>query len=227
MNLFGSVPFANGNPFTGILNLILAGVFGAFGKGSVHWVRDYERGVMTRPKGMLRDKKTGKVRTFQPGLVIRPAWFFTFEAVNIRIRTDQIVVKVMRPTFDAEGHIDHREKWEYAATARWKVNPEGEFPYLASKFYVDDLGEFFRGAIQDAISEYLERTVVSMDIDSNLIFDACVTEAQAELDKHGITWTELLRNDNTLNDAEIQGSAIRRVAKAFEKFVAYLQTRGE
>jgi regulator of protease activity HflC (stomatin/prohibitin superfamily) len=213
-DIFGSVPLANGNPFTGILNLVLAVLLGAFGKGSVHWVRDYERMVMTRPRGLLMDKKTGLVRVFQPGLVIRPAFLFTVTKVNIRIRTDIVNVKVMRPTAD-----DQIEKWEYAATARWKINPEGEFPYLASEFYVDDVGEFARGAIQAAISNYLENTAATLtDLDTAGIYSACLESAQDELDKHGITWTELLPNDNTLADAEIQGNALQRVARAIERF---------
>lgn len=212
--IFGSVPFANGNPFTGILNLVLAVVLGAFGKGSVHWVRDYERMVMTRPRGMLMNKDTGLVRVFRPGLVIRPAFLFTAAKVNIRIRTDLVHVKVMRPTED--GQIG---KWEYAATARWRVNPEGQFPYFASEFYVDDVGEFARGAIQSAISNYLENTTVTLsELDTAGIYNACLESAQEELDKHGITWTELLPNDNTLADAEIQGNALRRVATAIERF---------
>lgn len=212
--IFGSVPFANGNPFTGILNLVFAVILGAFGKGSIHWVRDYERVVMTRPKGMLLDKKTGLVRVFCPGLVIRPAFLFTAAKVNIRIRTDLVHLKVMRPTDN--GQIG---KWEYAATARWRVNPEGEFPYFASEFYVDDVGEFARGAIQGAISNYLENTAVTMsELDTAGIYCACLESAQRELDKHGITWTELLPNDNTLADAEIQGNALRRVANAIEYF---------
>lgn len=213
-DIFGSVPLANGNPFTGILNLVLAVLLGAFGKGSVHWVRDYERMVMTRPRGLLMDKKTGLVRVFQPGLVIRPAFLFTVTKVNIRIRTDIVNVKVMRPTAD-----NQIEKWEYAATARWKINPEGEFPYLASEFYVDDVGEFARGAIQAAISNYLENTAATLtDLDTAGIYSACLEGAQEELDKHGITWTELLPNDNTLADAEIQGNALQRVARAIERF---------
>lgn len=214
-DIFGSVPLANGNPFTGILNLLLAVLLGAFGKGSVHWVRDYERMVMTRPKGMLLDKNTGRVRVFTPGLVIRPAFLYTAAKVNIRTRTDQIAVKVMRPT----GEHD-RQKWEYAATARWRVNSEGDFPYFASEFYVDDVGEFARGAIQGAISHYLENATVMAELDTAGIYAACLESAQQELNKHGITWTELLPNDNTLADAEIQGSALRRVAKSIENFIS-------
>lgn len=213
-DILGSVPLANGNAFTGILNLLLAVLLGAFGKGSVHWVRDYERMVMTRPKGMLLDKSTGRVRVFAPGLVIRPAFLYTAAKVNIRTRTDQVNVKVMRPTSDHE-----REKWEYAATARWRVNSEGDFPYFASEFYVDDVGEFARGAIQGAISHYLENAEVSAELDTAGIYAACLDEAQHELDKHGITWTELLPNDNTLADAEIQSTALRRVAKSIDRFV--------
>ena len=213
-DIFGSVPLANGNPFTGILNLVLAVLLGAFGKGSVHWVRDYERMVMTRPKGLLMDKNTGLVRVFKPGLVIRPAFLFTVAKVNIRIRTDLVNVKVMRPNSDFQI-----EKWEFAATARWKINPDGEFPYLASEFYVDDVGEFARGAIQAAISNYLENAAVSIvDLDTAGIYRACLESAQEELDKHGIVWTELLPNDNTLADAEIQGNALRRIAIAIEHF---------
>jgi len=203
--LFGSVPFANGNPFTGILNLILAVVLGAFGKQSIFWVRDYERGSMTKRTGMVKNKD-GSIRIFKPGVYLRPAWIYTMARTSIRIRVDDIIVKVMRPT-----PTGTYEKWEYAATARWYVDETGEYPYLACEWIINDLGKFARAVIQDTILAYLEGNPVAATLDTIGIFKACEPKAQSKLLQHGVIWTELMANDNSLADAEIQAGAIRQV----------------
>ena len=218
--LFSSVPLANGNPFMGVVNVLLTVVLGAFGKGSLHWVRDYERMVMTRPRGMVEDKKTGLVRVFSPGLVVRPAFMYTSEKVHIRNRTDDIVIEVMRP-----GEDGRTEKWKLSATAKWYVNKELDYPYRACPWLIEDLGEFVRGAIADGLITYLEEAAVNQrggTIHSNRIFSACEPGTKAKLEEHGVVWSDLLIREHALSDPEVMGLSIRRIAFELAKFTNFL-----
>lgn len=193
----------------GMILSVLAGGGGiAAAVKSFRWARPYERIVVTSPKGLVYDKKNPtQVREFR-GFVFRPIGFYRMVVVNIRDRLDQILLDgVMRPT-----ESDHREKWKLSATIEWHVK-EG-LVYSACEWQVDDIGEFARGMIQRAILEHLEANPVTMDLNTAGIFEACEEHIRADLLDHGVAWTKLMVNQNALADSEIQGSAIRKVAKA-------------
>ena len=198
--------------------LAAGGVAAAFAK-SFRWARPYERVVITGPRGLVWDEKNGHVREYL-GIVFRPLGFYRMSLVNIRTRVDNILLDgVMRPTNDG-----HRERWHFAGAAEWRVK-EG-YVYLACEWNIDDIGEWARGMIQRTILNYLESVPVSMELDTASIYRGCYTEEVAkEFLKHGVEWIDLLPNTNTLADSEIQGQAIRRVAKAIERWVSVL--RGE
>lgn len=174
---------------------------------SFHIVREYERAIVTKPRGgtVIRDKETGDVKEYK-GVLIRLAGLYRVVVVNIKDHVDNILLDgVMRPTADG-----NREKWQLAATIKWNI-AEG-YIYQASEWHLTDIGEYARGRIQDAILNYLERTPVSMELDSAGIFAASRTKAvQDELLTHGVVWTELMVNKNALADSEIQGQAIRKI----------------
>lgn len=174
---------------------------------SFHIVREYERAVVTGPRGkIIRDKTTGQVKEYR-GALIRLAGLYRVEVVNIRDRNDQILLDgVMRPTDHG-----HREKWQVAATCKWNVQ-EG-LVYEGSNWQVDDVAEYARGMFQKTIQEYLEENPASHDRGSKALFAACEARAREELLEHGIVWTKLMINKFALADAEIQGQAIRQIGK--------------
>lgn len=210
------------------LGMILSVIAGGGGITAVvksfHWVRPYERLVVTSPRGLIMNKQTGEVREYT-GFVFRILGFYRTAVVNIRDRLDNILLEVMRPAvaFDHPDHRDHREKWVVAATVEWHV-VEG-LVYRGCEWQINDLGEFVRGEIQHAILTFLEAKEVTMDLDTEGIFAACEPLAKERLLDHGVQWTKLMVNKNTLADAEIQGQAIRRIAKAIEHWVASLIVR--
>lgn len=200
-----------------ILGFLAAGGLAAGIAKSFRWARPYERIVVTGPKGLIWDEKNNHVREYV-GFIFRPLGLYRMSLVNVRSRIDNILLDgVMRPTYDG-----HRERWHFAGAAEWRVK-EG-YVYLACEWYIDDIGEFARGMIQRAILSYLESVPVSMDLDTATIFNACNTEeVSKELLKHGVEWMGLMPNTHALADSEIQGQAIRRIAKAIERWVSALR----
>ena len=182
-----------------------AGAVGGFIK-SFHIVREYERAVVTGPRGnIIRDKVTEAPKEYR-GVLIRLAGLYRVAVVNIKDRNDQILLDgVMRPTENGQ-----REKWQLAATCRWNVQ-EGLI-YEGCEWQVDDIGEYARGVFQKAIQEYLEQTQPSQDLSATSMFVACERRAREELREHGIVWTKLMINKFALADAEIQAQAIRQLS---------------
>ena len=172
---------------------------------SFHIVREYERAVVTGPRGnIVRDKNTGNVKEYR-GVLIRLAGLYRVAVVNIRDRMDQILLDgVMRPTLDG-----HAAKCQFAATCKWNVK-EGKV-YEGCEWQVDDLGEFARGMFQKAIQHYLETNIVSEDPDTDRIFAECEERIRDELLEHGVVWTKLMVNKNAYADAEVQAQAIRGI----------------
>lgn len=172
---------------------------------SFHIVREYERAVITGPRGnIVRDKETGNVKEYR-GVLIRLAGLYRVAVVNIRDRMDLILIDgVMRPTAE-----DKPAKCQLAATCKWNVQ-EGKV-YEGCEWQVDDLGEFARGMFQKAIQEYLEKTPMTTEPDTDRIFAACEPRIREELLEHGVVWTKLMVNKNALADAEIQARAIRQI----------------
>ncbi len=201
-----------------ILGFIAGGGGIAAAVKSFRWARPYERIVVTGPRGLIMDKKNpDKVREYV-GFIFRPLGFYRMSLVNIRDRLDNIIVDgVMRPTAD-----NHRERWHLSATAEWHV--EEGYVYSACEWQIEDIGEFTRGMIQRAILEYLEARPVSMELDTNEIFAICKENVEVELLDHGVVWTRLMVNTNALADSEIQGQAIRRVARAIDDAVPFRPT---
>ena len=205
------------------LGTIIAALAGAGGIAaavkSFRWARPYERVVVTGPRGLVMDKTNpDKVREYT-GFIFRPLGFYRMSLVNIRDRLDNVLIDgVMRPTTE-----NHREKWHLAATVEWHVK-QG-FVYSACEWQISDIGEFARGMFQRAILDYLETATVTMEIDTSVIYDSCEPKIRDELLDHGVVWTRLMVNTNALADSEIQGQAIRRIARAIEHWVAKL--RGE
>lgn len=208
-----------------VISAVLGGGTIAALARSFRWPRPYERVIVTGPRNLVRDKQTGRVREYT-GFIFRPVGFYRMELVNIRDRTDLISLEgVMRPALD-QSHPetqDHREKWQLSATAKWHI--EEGFVYFASVWMLDDIGEFARGKIQDAILTYLEDNPVTMDLNTAEIFAGCEPGVRDALKEHGVVWTDLMVNKNALADAEIQGKAIRRVAKSVERLAEVIQLR--
>lgn len=192
----------------GMIMGVLGGAGGIAGFiKSFHIVREYERAVVTGPRGnIVKDKVTGNVKEYR-GVLIRLAGLYRVAVVNIRDRMDLIVLDgVMRPTNDGLP-----AKCQLAATCKWNVQ-EGKV-YEGCEWQVDDLGEFARGMFQKAIQEYLEKTPMTDEPDTDQIFAACEPIIREELLEHGVVWTKLMVNKNALADAEIQAQAIRKIGQ--------------
>lgn len=185
---------------------------------SFRFARTYERVLVTRFRKVVIDKETGKPKEYT-GFVFRPVGFYRMTVVNIRARFDNIALDgVMRLTEDDEPH---REKWELTGTTECHVE-EGHV-YDACEWEVNDLGEHIRGTAQDAIKDYLQTKPVSLNLETTKeIFEACKRASYDDMLKHGVVWDRLMINKFSLADAEIQGQATRKIAKAIEKVVAVI-----
>ncbi len=184
-----------------------AGGVAAFFK-SFRIVREYERGVVTRWRKVVRDSDPGPdsdgAKEYT-GFLFRPLGAYRIEVVNVEERNDSINLDgIERLTRDGE-----REKWQLSATIKSRVTPG--YVFSASTWKLDDLGEFARGAISSAIQSYLERTPVEDCSRSDLIYVPCESEARAGLLEHGVTWTKLMVNHFARSDAEVQAQAIRKI----------------
>ena len=204
-----------------VIMSILPWLSGILGGGAIvgvlvktfHWPRPWERMVISGPKGLIKDKD-GNVREYT-GFTPRLAGFYRTATVNIRDHMDNILLDgVMRPTEDG-----HRERWHLAATVKWHVEEGEGRVYRACEWQITDLGEFARGKIQDALLNHLENTVITGDLNSAGIFEACVSTASEELLEHGVVWTDLMINTHAMADSEIQGQAIRRIAKSIDNVI--------
>jgi hypothetical protein len=194
-------------------------------KMSFRWPRSYERVVVTRGTHLVMDKNNpDQVREYT-GFTFRPAGVYRMTVVNIRDRLDNVLVEVMRPAYDPDNSNEpgHRENWILAATIEWHVI-EG-MVHEACEWKVNPIEEFVRGEVQDAILNVLETTPVTMNLNTAGIYEAAKVEASIKLLDHGVAWTKLMVNKNALAPAEIQGQAIRKIAKAIEKSVAALLGR--
>jgi hypothetical protein len=203
-----------------ILGVIAGGGGIAGAVKSFRWPRSYERVVVTRGTNLVMDKnKPDQVREYT-GFIFRPIGFYRMAVVNIRDRLDNVLIEVMRPAGEPE-HPDtptHRENWILAATIEWHVI-EGKV-HDACEWKVNPIEEFVRGEVQDAVLNVLENTPVTMNLNTAGIFQAALPEASVKLLDHGVKWTKFMVNKNALAPAEIQGQAIRKIAKAIEKSVA-------
>ena len=193
-----------------VILTVLGGAGGVAGFiKSFHIVREYELAIVTKPHGgtVIRDKETGKVKEYT-GVLIRIAGLYRVVVVNMKDHADLITLDgVMRPTENG-----HREKWQMSATVKWHI--QKGLVYEASVWHIDDIGEWARGKILDAILKHLETTPAGIELYSAGIFAASQTkEVQKELLTHGVVWTELMINKNALADSEIQGQAIREIGR--------------
>ena len=199
-----------------IITVLLGGGGLAAAVKSFRWARPYERVLVTGPRGVVFDKATNKPKEYT-GFVFRPLGFYRMTIVNIRSQFQNIVIEgVMRISEDADPH---REKWKLSGTLECHVD-KGHV-YDACEWEVSDLGEHIRGTAQNAIKDYLQAKPVTLDLETTKdIFEVCEGDAHEAMLKHGVIWDKLMINEFALADAEIQGQAIRKIAKAIEKSVA-------
>ena len=214
----GGMPGANGNPATGLMSLILMIVGGVAGKKSIFWVRPNMRGSMSSKRGMVMDKKTGLVRIFTPNVYIRPPWIYQMEVVPVIVRNDEIKATAMSLATVTE----RSQKLNVTAMARWKVDDRWVYPYLASAWVVDDVGEFARGAMSKALGRAIEHMPASAITVESLFTEAALPISH-KLIEHGAVWLDLFISENAPTDAEVQASAIDRLTTAVHHLLSILK----
>lgn len=200
---------------------VLFGVL--FGGGAVlttvRYIREYERGVVTRFGKLVRITDPGPdyvgdgVREYS-GFVFRVPGLWRVSVVNVRDRTDQISIDGAE-RFDSNGR---REKWRNASTVKWHVT-EG-YVYSSTQWQIEDIGEFVRGMTQGAIHDVMVEEPADVVLRSKQLLELAEERGHDELLEHGITWTQLMIKEFARTDAEVQAQAAIEAAHIQAKAIA-------
>ncbi len=185
---------------------ILAG--GGVLVSSIRYIREYERGVVTRLGRLVRDKNPAPdsdgIREYH-GFVLRIPGLWRVSVVNIRDRTDQLSVDGV----ERVGPSGRLEKWKLQATVKWHVR-EG-YVYSGCQWQIEDIGEFVRGEIENGLFNILQGTDSAILYSSDQIFEIAKDFIEGRLLVHGVVWTELMVKEFARVDAEVQAQAIREI----------------
>lgn len=187
------------------LMMIIGIITGGAALSSVRYIREYERGVVTRFGKLVRlpnpPPNSDGVKEYS-GFVFRIPGLYRVEVVNIRDRTDMLSVDgIERPDKVRGGTA----KWRMALTAKWNV-AEG-YVYSGSKWQIEDLGEFVRGKIESGLSAYMQAVDVSNVHDSAKVYAHTVDRVRDDLLQHGVVWSDLMLKEFARTDSEVQAQA--------------------
>lgn len=176
---------------------------------SIRYIREYERGVVTRFGRLVRDSEPNPdsdgIREYT-GFVPRIPGLWRVSVVNIRDRTDQLSVDGV----ERIGLSGRLEKWKLQATVKWHVR-EG-YVYSGCQWQIEDIGEFVRGEIENGLFNVLRGTNATLLYNSDEIFDMAEDFIKDRLLVHGVVWTELMVKEFARVDAEVQAQAIEKVS---------------
>lgn len=177
------------------------------------YIREYERGVVTRFGKLVRIKnpppeyRGDGVREYK-GFVFRIPGLWRVQVINIKDRNDQISIDGVE-RIDSSGR---REKWRLQATIKWHVR-EG-YVYSSTQWQVDDIGEFARGKTEAALSDVMVTRLADENLSSLDLFTAAESAMREQLLVHGVNWTDLMIKELARTDAEVQAQSIERAANA-------------